>query len=163
MGTRLTPEAFWTRVQCGAPDQCWNWQGATNSTGYGNLSYQGSAVTAHRVAAFLVGLVPTLKAPTDRKQGGFIMHSCDNRSCCNPAHMRVGTYTQNQLEAYSRNRRKAFRGEAHTNAKLTNRAAELVRELYAHSVPQDSIAALMGVSQSSVSNILLGKTYVGTV
>lgn len=160
-----TPENFWARVVGNRAQRngCWNWTGATNSTGYGSLTYQGEHCTAHRVAAFLTGLVDSIRAPRDRTTSGFILHSCDNRLCCNPSHMRVGTYAENQLEAYARRRRTAYRGHTHSNSKLTEAGVRLIRDLYAHGVSQDAIAALLFVSQGAVSKIILGKTYVETV
>jgi DNA-directed RNA polymerase specialized sigma subunit len=163
MSRRSTPEDFWKRVRRTGKAECWNWAGATNSTGYGNLMFNGRAVTAHRLAAFLSGIVSDVQAPKNRKGTGFILHSCDNRRCCNPAHMRVGTYTENQKEAYARKRRKAYKGITHTNAKQTKESLELIKDLYNHGVSQDAIAALLGVSQSGISKILLGVSYVETV
>lgn len=161
MSRKATPESFWRRVS--TQDGCWEWRGATNSTGYGTLTFHGKAATAHRVAAFLSGLISDIQAPQDRHGSGFILHSCDNRRCCNPEHMRVGTYADNQLEAYARRRRKAYRGETHANAKQTKESIMLIRDLYAHGVSQEAIARLLQVSQSGISKILLGTSYATTV
>lgn len=161
MSAKTTPEAFWKRVK--KQDGCWDWQGATSSTGYGSLTFHGRAATAHRVAAFLSGLVSDIQAPKNRRGLGFILHSCDNRRCCNPAHMKVGTYADNQLEAYARQRRKAYKGEAHANAKQTKESVVLIKDMYAHGISQEAIARLLEVSQSGISKILLGVSYVETV
>jgi hypothetical protein len=165
MARKSTPEDFWARVQGNRSERngCWNWTGATNSTGYGNLTFQGKAATAHRVAAFLTGLVGSIAAPIDRKATGFILHKCDNRLCCNPTHMNVGTYAENQLEAYARRRRTAYRGETHSNAKQTKESVMLIKDMYAHGVSQEAIARLLQVSQASISKIVQGVTYVSAV
>jgi len=165
MSKKSTPEDFWARVQGNRSERngCWNWTGSTNSNGYGTLVYQGQHATAHRVAAFLLELVDTIAAPKNRRGSGFILHQCDNKLCCNPTHMRVGTYAENQIEAYARRRRAAHKGTAHTNAKQTKESIELVKDMYAHGVSQEAIAKLLAVSQSSISKILLGETYVETV
>lgn len=160
MAKKSTFESFWARVNTGRGKTCWEWKGSVNSTGYGSLMYGGAACTAHRVAAYLSGLVPTIAAPKDRKQSGFVLHSCDNRRCCNPAHMRIGSYTENQLEAYARKRRTAFKGETHTNARLTNRQATKIRELYATGLSQDALAAKYGVAQNTISLIVRNISYV---
>ena len=162
MSNKSTPDSFWGRVSK-TLDGCWIWTGATNNSGYGTLTYQGRAATAHRTAAFLSGLVDSTDAPKNRKGTGFVLHACDNRRCCNPAHMRIGTYAENQLEAYDRRRRVAYRGAAHANAKQTNKSVVLIRDMYAHGVSQEAIAKLLGVSQNSISKITLGKTYVEAV
>lgn len=159
MSRKSTPKDFWKRVTK-TRSGCWEWVGAVNTTGYGTLMYQGRAATAHRTAAFLSGLIPSPDAPKNRKGSGFILHACDNRRCCNPSHMRVGTYAENQLEAYSRKRRTAYKGAAHTNAKQTKESIILIKDMYTHNVSQEAIARLLGVSQSSISKIILGATYV---
>ena len=161
MARKVTPEVFWQRVR--KQKGCWEWQGATNSTGYGNLVFHGRAATAHRVAAFLSGLIHAVAAPQDRRSTGFILHSCDNRKCCNPAHMRVGTYAENQREAYARQRRAAYKGEKHANAKQTKESVVLIKDMYSHGISQEAIARLLDVSQSGISKILLGHSYVETV
>ena len=161
MTKKTTPEAFWNRIK--KQNGCWEWQGSTNSTGYGSLTFHGKAVTAHRVAAFLSGIVLAIQAPKDRRGVGFILHSCDNRRCCNPAHMRVGTYAENQLEAYARRRRRSYKGETHANAKQTKESVMLIRDMYIHGVSQEAIARLLQVSQSGISKILLGVSYVEAV
>jgi hypothetical protein len=161
MSRKTTPEDFWSRVK--KQRSCWEWQGATNSTGYGSLTFHGRAATAHRVAAFLSGLTTDIPAPKDRKGLGFILHSCDNRRCCNPAHMSIGTYAENQIEAYARRRRKAYKGATHANAKQTRKSIMLIKDMHAHGVSQEAIARLLQVSQSSISKILLGRSYVESV
>lgn len=162
MSKQSKPEDFWKRVKK-ERNGCWNWVGATNTSGYGNVMYQGRAASAHRLAAFLSGLTTSIAAPENRKNSGFILHSCDNRRCCNPAHMRVGTYAENQLEAYARRRRVAYKGHTHTNAKQTKESIALIKDMYAHGVSQEAIARLLEVSQTSISKIVLGVTYVSPV
>lgn len=161
MTKKSTPSHFWDMVN--KTRGCWEWTGATNSTGYGTLSYQGQHATAHRVAAYLAGITSTIMAPKNRKKSGFILHKCDNRRCCNPDHMRVGTYAENQLEAYQRRRRQQPKGEKHVNAKQTKESIILIKDLYAHGVSQEAIAKLLQVSQSGISKIILGTSYVETI
>jgi hypothetical protein len=165
MTRKSTPEDFWARVVGNRSQRngCWNWSGAKNSTGYGTVMYQGKPTTAHRLAAFLTGLVETTDAPRDKRSTGFILHNCDNRLCCNPSHMKVGTYAENQLDAYARRRRKAYRGETHSNAKQTRESVSLIRDMSVHGISQEDIAALLCVSQSSISKILRKESYVSTL
>ena len=77
--------------------------------------------------------------------------------------MRIGTYAQNQLEAYGRKRRSAHKGTAHTNAKHTPKSIALIKDMYAHGVSQEAIAKLLQVSQTCVSKIIRGESYAETV
>lgn len=159
MSVRSTPEDFWRRVKIGTATECWLWQGSCNSTGYGSLTYQGQCVTAHRLAYHLSKEPIPLLAPKDRKGTGFVLHGCDNPRCCNPKHLTLGTYSANQKEAYTRNRRAQPKGEAHANAKLTRKEASAIRVRYALGETQQALADEFKVSQIAVSLLIRRKTY----
>ena len=119
----------------------------------------GKRYTAHRVAAWLQGLIDTPEAPKSRTDTGFVLHTCDNRKCCNPAHFIVGTYSENQKDAYNKRRRVQPKGQHHTNAKLTNRQARAIREAYSNGQTQMKLAVTYGVSQRVISLIVRGESY----
>lgn len=84
---------FWDRVdKSGGPDSCWPWTGALNKSGYGSYGAGGLIHTASRRAYELTnGPIPAGPG----YHGHVVMHSCDNRRCCNPKHLSVGTQTDN--------------------------------------------------------------------
>lgn len=153
-----TPETFWARVRITKPDECWEWQGAITSGGYGNLSYQGVSVVAHRVAYHLSHNT-SLEAPADKLSSQFVLHDCDNRICCNPNHLHLGTLSTNQKEAYARKRRSQPKGENHANAKLTATQASAVKVRNFLGERQVDLAVEFGVSQRVVSLISRSETY----
>lgn len=64
--------------------------------GYGQTRYEGKLWGTHRLAYVLThGDIP---------KGLQVMHSCDNRSCCNPAHLSVGTNLDNVNDMIVKNR-----------------------------------------------------------
>lgn len=168
MSAKNTPESFWSRVAKGAPHECWEWQGARTSAGYGNLSWSGSHIQAHRVAYFLsVGGIALL---TGFKQDGrakryrrFVLHRCDNRLCCNPAHLFLGSMRTNLLDAYTKGRKTQPKSE-HANAKLTPAQVRHIRRVYAAGgVRQVDLAAQFGVTQRVISLVVRGETYKDVV
>ena len=75
-------------------DQCWEWARVRNQHGYGQLRVAGRMVYAHRLAYELgVGPIP---------DGMHVLHQCDNPRCINPAHLSLGTHSQNMKECSER-------------------------------------------------------------
>jgi YHS domain-containing protein len=94
---RFKPEDAWRHVdQSGGPDACWEWQGTITSWGYGQVKVNKQLWRAHRLIYVLVnGPIP---------EDLFILHGCDNRRCCNPSHLRIGTHDENMIDMVSRSR-----------------------------------------------------------
>lgn len=91
------PERFWAKVdRDGGPEACWPWQGSLDGKGYGRVWLNGVMAKAHRVALELSGV----RVPSDM----YVMHSCDNRPCCNPAHLGVGTSSDNARDMVAKDR-----------------------------------------------------------
>lgn len=88
---RSLAERLWARVR--KTETCWIWEGSRNALGYGNIGRGGRGagnVSTHRAAWELTyGSVP---------DGKYLLHSCDNPPCCNPAHLRLGTAVENNAE-----------------------------------------------------------------
>lgn len=159
MSAKQTPESFWARVK--KTKSCWEWQGALNNTGYGTVAWGGHVYTAHRVAAWLSGLVIHPSKPTHATEPTHVLHKCDNRKCCNPEHFFLGTYRDNQLDAYKKKRRAQPRGGQHVNARLTQKQANEIRHAYSvHCLTQAELANKFGVSQTAISLIIRKKTYI---
>ena len=94
-------ERFWAHVDKDSAAPCWLWRGAVGVKGYGTMSWFGRTYSTHRVAAWLAGM---LEDPYDsRGVGGILIsHECDQKLCCNPAHLRRTTNAQNTKEAWQR-------------------------------------------------------------
>ena len=159
MANKQSPRNFWASVKKGAPDECWEWQGSVNSTGYGTVAWFGKVYTAHRSAAWLAEMVDDLNAPRKPSTPTHVLHKCDNRRCCNPNHFFLGSYTDNMHDAYKKKRKVQPKGERHTNAKLTNAKAEEIRSKYFAGATQMELAKEYDVSQVAISLIVRKVTY----
>lgn len=162
MSRKQTPESFWARINKGDEHVCWEWTGSCNSTGYGTVGWHGAHYTAHRVAAWLSGLVDSPNAPEDSRAPTHVLHRCDNRRCCNPNHFFLGTYADNLQDAYNKKRITQPKGQHHANAKLTNEQAMEIRRRYRAGELQIPLAREYGVSQVAISLIIREKTYLWT-
>ena len=78
---------------------CWLWQGATRGgKGYGAIGVGRTAVLdTHRVMYFAYNNLPTSKI--------FVLHECDQATCCNPAHLFAGTQKDNINDMISKGRK----------------------------------------------------------
>ncbi len=139
-------EKFWSKVVITADtERCWEWQGAKGRGSYGISSYRNKTITAHRLAWFFVyEEMPKLQ----------VLHSCDNRICVNPNHLREGTNQDNVDDKVNRNRQPM--GEHHKNAKLTNNDVLQIRQLLSNRVLQVDIAKMFKVSTHTISAIKKG-------
>lgn len=126
---------------------CWLWLGAINSHGYGNILISNKPYRtgqAHRVSYELLrGRIP---------EGLLLCHTCDNRRCCNPFHIFIGTYRDNTQDAVRKNRMAL--GEKNGVAVLIESQIVEIRRLAAAGISQRAIAGKFGVSQPHVSAIV---------
>jgi len=102
-----TPEVLWSKVDIKGEDECWPWKGALKKDGYGRVQINEWNYYAHRVIFNLAypGVIE-LKAPKSYAETGFLLHTCDNPSCCNPKHLESGTQADNVKDMWLRNRAK---------------------------------------------------------
>jgi hypothetical protein len=129
---------FWSQVKVGPKWLCWEWQGRKNEKGYGYIWCE----KAHRVAYSLAkGPIPA---------GALILHECDNRACCNPAHLRVGSAKENARDMVDRGRHRSSYGLRNGNGKLTD---SQVAEILASPEKGVALARRFEVSESTVSMI----------
>ncbi|AMU78483.1 hypothetical protein SEA_SKINNYPETE_53 [Mycobacterium phage SkinnyPete] len=149
---------FWSKVNKNGPvvrealGPCWIWTGATNDSGYGVLrpsgKRSGPGLKAHRYSAELAGM-----DIADR----FVLHSCDNPPCVNPAHLRPGDHLENVDDMLARDRQN--RGSRNGHAKLNERDVEEMRRRADAGELHRVIAADYGVSRSRVTAIAGRKSW----
>ena len=125
---------FWDKVDVRGPDDCWEWQ-AYVRRGYGQFKLDGKDQQAHRVAYLLeVGEIPA---------GMAVAHLCHNSRCCNPAHLQVQTYQENQRANFTRlNKSKA--------QKWSDQQIAEIRQFRAQGMVPRQIAEATGVPLKTV-------------
>lgn len=141
---------FWPKVQQGAPTECWEWQASLDTGGYGHIGAgPGRPLKrAHRVAYELThGEIPP---------GLVVCHRCDNRRCCNPAHLFLGRQRDNIVDMISKGRRQEPVGVANPRAKLTEQQVKAIR---ADRRPRREILAEYGISGSTYHALMHRQTW----
>lgn len=134
------PKRFWAKVNKTA--SCWEWTGARSPQGYGLIRTKTGQSKAHRVAFELTkGCIPP---------GLMVRHQCDNPGCVNPAHLAVGSASDNANDRSVRGRSADRRGERHPMAKLNSAMVGLIRH---SSLSGKMLADIFDISQALVSRI----------
>jgi hypothetical protein len=130
-------------------NDCVLWNGAVNKGGYGITSYQGKSKMTHR----LIYEIHNGEIPKTLK----VLHSCDHPNCINIDHLRVGNQKDNMDDMRDRNRENFLKGLDHPLSKVNNHMIDHIIFLYTiEKEKQSDIAYWMGISQNTVSKILLG-------
>jgi hypothetical protein len=129
-------------------NDCVLWPSALGQDGYGKVRYEGRTQNAHRV----VLIIATGENPADLEAA----HSCNNRACVNPAHLRWASCSENMQDKVLHGT--ATRGERSPVATITEKTAlAIARETASH--PYKDIAARHGVSVWIVADIASGRTW----
>lgn len=86
---------------------CIEWQGYADRKGYGRFSTHGGEVLCHRIAYAI-----HFGANVAGKQ---VLHRCDNRLCCNPQHLFLGTHKDNMADMVRKGRSPKRFGQQNPN------------------------------------------------
>lgn len=149
--------AFWSKVAVTNDNhECWEWNGAKKTKGYGNVRINKKYLTSRRVA-FILANGPIIS-------NYIVCHTCDNPSCCNPNHLMLGTIKGNTSDMLMKGRQKkkiyAARGENNGNSKLSSMQVIEIRNAYERKLlNQYELAAKYKVSQLAISSIIRRKTW----
>lgn len=148
MSARFTQESFEQKFK---PTEtgCWEWLKTKNQDGYGRVKRFGKLESAHRVSYELY------KGPIG---GLHVLHSCDNPSCVNPEHLRLGTHKENQEEKARKGRGvgHSMPGTKHPSHKLTEAQALAIKT---SDLSVAHLQQLYPVSEMLIRDIRAGKRW----
>jgi len=166
MVTKNNAARFWSKVAVKDAGECWPWTAGLNPDGYGRICVGGVRMPSSHAALYIDG--------RPRPAGMNALHSCDNPPCCNPAHLRWGTQSENVDDRQKRGRgqwargekhgrhtkpERTPRGEKHGNAKLTERDILEIRAAPLYVGARLDLALHYGVSAGLISQIITRRAW----
>ena len=132
-----------------AGDECLPWPFSKNVHGYGKTRHFGSNMSAPRAMCILAHGEP----PAQKHHAA---HSCGNRICVNPKHLRWATAKENEADKVDHDTRPY--GERHSMAKLTEDNVREIRKLQGKMFLREA-ADMYGVTLHAIHRIWQRKTW----
>ena len=145
-------DRFWARVDKNGPvpnhrpdlARCWLWTGGLYLSGYGAYWYEGRTQRAHSVAYRLfVGPI---------NDALWVLHTCDRKACVNPAHLYLGTVTQNAQDAVERGLYRT--GEGNGRSKLTVGDVRDIRRRFSEGATVSALSRDFQVSRPAIRCVI---------
>lgn len=128
-------------------DSCWNWIGAIDKYGYGKIKIAKN----HRSHRYSYELHNNKKLNSSIH----ILHSCDNRKCVNPDHLKEGTHKDNIMDMVNKNRH--LKGSQIGTSKLHETDVVEIKKMILWNMPIISIANKYNVCESTIGHIKYGR------
>ncbi len=129
---------------------CILWPGNVDKDGYGKTSRNGVSWPAHRIAyAEHHGLA------RDDIRGVSLLHTCDNRRCCNPHHLVEGTQADNMADMVAKSRQ--CKGSEVAGSKLTESEVRAIRTMYvrgSRDTGSRALARQFGVTKRAIQMVV---------
>jgi len=136
-------------------DDCIEW-GGTRSYGYGRYRLGGKSWLAHRLAwVRMNGPIP---------DSACVLHRCDNPPCFNVNHLFLGDRADNNQDRASKGRSVRAHlgkvGEETPHHKITSNDAAEIRSAWRFGATTKKIADVFAIAESTIRQIIHGKTWV---
>ncbi len=129
---------------------CWNYNLNRDKAGYGMSSYRRQRLRIHRVSWIVFrGEIP---------KNSCVLHHCDNKSCCNPDHLFLGSHKENSEDMVKKNRN--AHGSRAGSAKLIEIDVMNIRKFYnAGLYTQKELSIIYDIRQTKISEIVNLKSW----
>jgi hypothetical protein len=159
---------FWSKVDIKDDVSCWNWMGGLKDTGYGNFWYNGKVKRSHIVSWILTyGNIPYTENEKFCSRL-CVLHKCDNRKCCNPNHLFLGTQAENMDDMRRKGRAmstqlasKIRRGEGNWAHKITWEQSDEIRVLYkSGNYKKTELARMFSICKQQIAEIINNESWV---
>lgn len=159
---------FWAKVEVIHPDDqdaCYDWNAKKDKNGCGIFSMHCPQLDGIKKIPWKSFRAPRIMWVLENDQlipdGMLVIHSCDNESCTNPRHLRLGTHKDNANDRKLRGRFDTGpKGEDHPNAKLTVAQVRKICHLYFNrNIKPNQIAEQLHITSAVVFSIVNGKAW----
>lgn len=155
---------FWALLDK-SQGECWLWPAKVGDKGYGSAHYKGRRMYAHNAAWIMAnGPIP---------DGQKVCHHCDNRRCCRPDHLFLGSAKENTDDMIAKGRHalvvigRRVESEHHRHARIlahldaeratAQRRVDMVEAYWQDGKSLSDLAAEYGQDPSTISKIVNGK------
>ena len=129
-------EKIWKHVD--KTESCWLWTGPLHKTGYACIYHKRKFYYVHR-------LVKEWSLNRSISAGLECCHSCNNKSCVNPDHIREDTRSSNIID-------NVVSGN-HNTVKLTTECVKTIRKMISLGRSDKEIAEDFNVSRRNINDI----------
>lgn len=139
------------------PSECIIGERTTHRFGYSQtyVPGMGTVGTHRKVMADIHGW--------EAIKGKVVMHECDNPSCINPDHLRIGTQQENIQDCVIRKRHRGghdgLPGERHPRTHLWDGAVHLIKHKARQGYTAAELGEEFGMARTSIQHILSGKNW----
>ncbi len=152
--TKSLMERFESRVfKPHGGDGCWEWFGRVNRKRYGVIRLGTQNLSTHRLA---YEFAHDCKLTPEQH----VIHSCDLQWCVNPAHLSLGSNSDNVADKVTKGRQPKICGERNGQSRCSLEDIVEIRRLYKEcDVHQSEIAHQFNITQPQVSKIVNDKRW----